>query len=419
MIRLSIILALLLAALSVAACSGGYSFGASDTGDYRYNQRGASTAPASPEGHSRYIVVLKAGTPDVARTARALAGAYGANPGHVYTHALRGFSVTLPGRAAAAMAGNPQVAYIEPDLRTGAVGKPDRPPGKPPKDPPDEPPSGDEIPWGVDRIDAELNAGAKGAGVSVAVLDTGIDTDHPDLAANYKGGYDFANNDSSPEDDNGHGTHVSGIIAADDNAAGIVGVAPDAGIVAVKVLDSAGSGYLSWLIAGLDWVVQNQSAYGIKVANMSLTAYGTSDALHTAVQAAYSAGVTMSAAAGNDRMDAYYFIPASYDEVICVTALEPNNRFARYSNCGSLVDLIAPGSSVKSTWPGGGFAILSGTSMAAPHVAGAAALYLDDHTGTPAQVMQALINAGELPRRGKWRGDPDGIGEPLVDAETL
>jgi subtilisin family serine protease len=355
---------------------------------------------------------------DIPGAAKGIAASFGVTVDRTYSYALKGFAAKLPPQALAGISNNPLVDYVEPDIILHASGKPENPPGKPDK-PPKPPPSDEEIPWGVDRIDAEKNIGPKGLAVTVAVLDTGIDTDHPELAANYKGGYDFVNSDGSPEDDAGHGTHVSGIIAADDNESGIVGVAPDAGIVAVKVLDSAGSGAISWIIAGIDWVIANKDGYSIEVANMSFGGYGTSDALHTAIQNLYNAGVTIAVSAGNSRMDASYFIPAAYPEVLCTTALTKNGKFASYSNYGSVVDLIAPGSDVKSTYLGGGFAIMSGTSMAAPHVAGSAALWLDDHSGTPAQVMEAIINAGEAPKRGKWPGDPDGIGEPLVDAETL
>jgi len=395
-------------------CSGGSTFQVSENGFYGHSQRDTSTAPNG----DRYIIVLKDTVVDVPGAAKGIAAPFGATVERTYSHAIKGFAAKLPAQALAGISNNPLVDYIEPDITLSACPKPPSPPGKPPKDP-DDPPGDEEVPWGIDRIDADKNTGAKGLGITVAVLDTGIDTDHPELAANYKGGYDFVNGDSSPEDDAGHGTHVSGIIAADDNGSGIIGVAPDAGIVAVKVLDSSGSGAISWIIDGIDWVIANKDAYDIEVANMSFGGYGTSDALHTAIQNLYNAGVAIAVSAGNSRMDASYFIPAAYPEVLCTTALTKNNKFASYSNFGSVVDLIAPGSDVKSTWLNGGFNTISGTSMAAPHAAGAAALWLDDHSGTPAQVMDAIISAGEAPKRGKWAGDPDGIGEPLVDAETL
>ncbi len=411
--RLLALTAVVMLSAVLWSCSGGYTFQVSENGFYGHSQRDTSAAPNG----DRYIIVLKDTVVDVPGAAKGIAAPFGATVERTYSHAIKGFAAKLPPQALAGISNNPLVDYIEPDMVLYAADKPDNPgkPDKPPKPPPDD----GELQWGVDRIDADKNTGIKGAGVAVAILDTGIDTDHPDLAINYIGGYDFVNDDDSPEDDNGHGTHVAGIVAADDNEAGVVGVAPDAEIVAVKVLDSSGSGAISWIIDGIDWVIANKDSYSIEVANMSFGGYGTSDALHTAIQNLYNAGVTIAVSAGNSRMDASYFIPAAYAEVLCTTALAKNNKFASYSNFGSVVDLIAPGSDVKSTWLNGGFNTISGTSMAAPHVAGAAALYLDDHSGTPAQVMEAIINAGEAPKRGKWAGDPDGIGEPLVDAETL
>jgi subtilisin family serine protease len=404
----------------VWGCSGGSSFQVSENGYSSLTQRDLSAAPES----GRYIVVLKDNVVDVPGAAKGITRPFGVTVDRTYSHALKGFAVKLPPQALAGIGNNPLVDYIEPDIVLHACGfengsgfgKPDKP-GKPPKPPDDpDPPEGDEVPWGVDRIDADLNAGAKGAGVTVAVLDTGIDTDHSELAADYKGGYDFVNNDGSPEDDAGHGTHVSGIIAADDNESGIVGVAPDAGLVAVKVLNRRGSGYLSWIIDGINWVIANKDAYDIEVANMSFGGPGTSDALHTAIQNLYNAGVTIAVSAGNDGTNAAYFIPASYDEVICVSAIDGSDNFAYFSNWGETIELTAPGVSINSCWLRGRYKAMSGTSMSSPHVAGAAALWLDDHSGTPQQVMDALIAAGEP---GPWPGDPDGIAEPLVDAETL
>ena len=398
-------------------CSGGSTFQVSENGYSSLTQRDLSAAPES----GRYIVVLKDGVVDVPGAARGIAAAFGATVDRTYSHALKGFAVKLPSQALAGIRNNPLVDYIEPDIvlyacgfeNGSGYGKPDNP-GRPPEPP--DPPEGEEVPWGVDRIDADLNTGAKGLGVTVAVLDTGIDTDHPELAPNYRGGYNAVKLDKAPEDDAGHGTHVSGIIAADDNESGIVGVAPDAGLVAVKVLDRRGNGYLSWIIGGINWVIANKDAYDIEVANMSFGGYGSSDALHAAIQNLYDAGVTIAVSAGNEGMNASYFIPAGYDEVICVSAIDSNDNFASFSNWGETIELTAPGVSIKSCWLRGGYKIASGTSMSAPHVAGAAALWLDNHSGTPDQVRDALIASGEP---GPWPGDPDGIPEPLVDAETL
>lgn len=399
-------LAILLLTFAFASCSGGFSFDASQYERTSYTEHSASTLPSAEVVPGKYVVVLKETVVDVRGTVASIASTFGIRPKYVYTYALKGFSASIPEKAIPAIKRNPLVSYVEPVIILYAFPKPGGG-------------GGGELQWGVDRIDAEKNTGPKGAGVNVAVFDTGIDTDHPDLAVNYKGGYDFVNNDNLPEDDNGHGTHVSGIIAADNNGIGVIGVAPDAGIVAIKVLDASGSGSLDDIIAGIDWAIANKSAYDIEVANFSLGGYGTSDAFHTAITNLYNAGVVIAAAAGNSKTWAEYFIPASYPEVLCVTALAKRDKFASYSNYGYVVDLIAPGDSIKSTYLNGTYATLSGTSMAAPHVAGSAALWLDDHSGTPAEVMNALISAGEPAPNGKWPGDPDGVGEPLVDAEYL
>ena len=396
----------LLAMLAIASCSGSFTYDGGSYNRLSYTEREVSTAPTPEAIPGKYIVVLKDTVTNVPSAVASVSISAGIQPERVYKYALKGFSASIPHNALSGVRRNPLVSYVEPDIIFRAVAKPGGG-------------GSGELQWGVDRIDADKNTGPKGAGVNVAVFDTGIDTDHPDLAVNYKGGYDFVNNDPSPEDDNGHGTHVSGIIAADDNGIGVVGVAPDAGIVALKVLDASGSGSLSTIIAGIDWVISNKNTFDIEVANFSLGAYGSSDAFHTAIVNLYNAGVTISAAAGNSKTWAEYFIPASYPEVLCVTALAPGDKFASYSNYGYVVDLIAPGSSIKSTWLNGGYSTLSGTSMSAPHVAGSAALWLDSHTGSPSDVMNALISTGEYPRKGKWPGDPDGVTEPLVDAETL
>ncbi len=410
------VLTLVIAMVFVASCSGGVNYHASQYDMNSYSERNVSALPPA----DRYIVVFKDTVTNVADATRQVTAPIGVAPERTFTYAIKGFSATIPANAIPGIEKNPLVDYVEPDIVLYAAPKPDNPGGGKGGGKGGGGGGGSsELQWGVDRIDADKNSGPKGAGVNVVVFDTGIDTDHPDLAANYKGGYDFVNNDNSPEDDNGHGTHVSGIIAADDNGTGVIGVAPDAGIVAVKVLNAGGSGEISDIIAGIDWAIANKSAYDIEVANFSLGGYGESDAFHTAIMNLYNAGVTIAAAAGNDKWWAEYFIPASYPEVLCVSALAPGDKFASFSNYGYVVDLIAPGQDIKSTWVGGGYVTISGTSMAAPHVAGSAALWLDSHIGSPSDVMNALITAGEAPKRGKWPGDPDGVAEPLVDAENL
>jgi subtilisin family serine protease len=232
--------------------------------------------------------------------------------------------------------------------------------------------------WGVKRIGAGLvhDGGNKGAGVRVAVLDTGIAYDHPDLDANYHGGYDFVNGDGDPYDDHYHGTHVAGSLAAEDDGAWVVGVAPEAWLYALKVLDSSGNGYFSDIIAALEWAVDNN----IQVTNNS---YGSRSNPGGVVQAAfdnaYAAGIVHVAAAGNEgncggKQNSVDW-PASYSSVISVAATDWDDQRPCFSSTGPDVELAAPGVSILSTVPGG-YAYASGTSMASPHAAGAAALVI-------------------------------------------
>lgn len=403
------LLLLFVFAISLIACSSSTTVPSSAT-------KGTSATSAATSGGARYIVVLKSGATAV--DASVLGTSLAARPDQSYSHVFAGFAGVLSPAEVKRLSADPHVAYVEPDLIVQAVapggsGKPGG--GTPPPQ---------VIGWGVDRIDAEKNLGAGGAGVTVAVIDTGIDLDHPDLA-NADGssavidGANFVRSGYPPDDDNGHGSHVAGIIAARDNTIGYVGVAPKSSLAAVKVLDRRGSGYLSWVIAGIDWVAANAAADNIKVANMSLSARGDSQAMYDAIAAATAAGVTFVVAASNESTNANQYIPAKYDNVICVSALTPTNTFASYSNYGAVVDLIAPGSSVPSLWKSGGYNTISGTSMASPHVAGSAALWFDNHSGGFADAYTALTGSGEAAPPSGWQGDPDGIPEPLVDAQNL
>ena len=247
--------------------------------------------------------------------------------------------------------------------------------------------------WNIDQIDAEISwVISTGDPVKVGVIDTGIDLKHPDLQANIKGGYNAINPLKSPNDDNGHGTHVAGIIAALNNSIGVVGVGPNIDLYAIKVLNASGSGYLSDVIEGLDWAVTN----GMQVVNMSLGTSQDVQSFHDAILNAYDAGITIVAAAGNSGGAVVF--PAAYPEVIAVSATDQNNQIASFSSRGPEVDLAAPGVNIYSTYKGQSYTTLSGTSMAAPHVSGAAALIIDtkkcdlnlDGICTPAEVQQRL-----------------------------
>jgi len=239
----------------------------------------------------------------------------------------------------------------------------------PSKRPPSQPTQ--TIPWGISRIKApDAWALSTGRGIDVAILDTGIQLDHPDLQANIKGGINIINPRKTPNDDNGHGTHVAGIVGAIDNGIGVVGVAPQANLYAVKVLNAAGSGWLSDIIEGLEWCINT----GMDVVNMSFGASSDSDIFHETIINAYNSGIVLVAAAGNEGGPVLY--PAAYEEVIAVAASDNNDQIPSWSNSGPEMDLTAPGVNIYSTYKGSTYKTLSGTSMASPHVAGTVALVL-------------------------------------------
>ncbi len=278
-------------------------------------------------------------------------------------------AVLLPPQAAVELARANGVLRVDDDVIVNALGRVEIS-AKGAKPAPVQPVQ--SLPWGVDKINAELVWDTTaGAGVKVAVVDTGIDLAHPDLAANIKGGYNAIYPTKPANDDNGHGTHVAGTIAALNNTIGVVGVGPQIDLYAVKVLDRRGSGYLSDIIEGLDWAVAN----GIQVVNMSLGTSSNVQSFHDAVIRAKAAGVTLVAAAGNDSGGSAGY-PAAYPEVIAVSATDAANVIASFSSVGPEVDLAAPGVNIFSTYKGQTYKILSGTSMASPHVAGVVALVL-------------------------------------------
>jgi subtilisin len=260
-----------------------------------------------------------------------------------------------------------------------------------------------KLPWGVDRVEADLVwPVTTGDPVKVAVVDTGIDTSHPDLSANVKGGYSAVSYTRSFSDDNGHGTHVAGTIAAANNTIGVVGVAPNADLYAVKVLDKNGSGYVSDIIKGIQWSVSN----GVNVINMSLGSSTYSLAFDTACQQAIASGVTIVAAAGNSGPSlGTVGYPAKFAGVIGVSATDSSNVIASFSSRGDGVDIAAPGVSIYSTYRGSTYATLSGTSMASPHVAGVVAL-----------VLTTPVGSDDLDADGSW--DPAEVQNRLTRTAT-
>ncbi len=323
----------------------------------------------------------------------------------------------------------PEIIRIEDDLRlnwlNGQAAGPDLPslgavmetlkskdaaPGapKPPSIPRASEPN---IPWGISRVNApKAWAAGKGAGVKVAVIDTGIDATHPDLAANVAGGWSAIQPGGSWADDNNHGTHVSGTIAAVTPSTGIVGVAPQARLYGVKVLDAWGSGTFSDVIAGIDWAATNK----MQVVNMSLGASTTTESLHEAVKRAAAAGVTIVCAAGNSGGSVGW--PAAYPETIAVSASDSGDRLASFSSRGPEVAFIAPGVDVLSSVPGGGYDSYSGTSMASPHVAGLAALKIGRTPGLKPEDVRKAFAAAATPLKDLTR-EQQGAG--MIDAAKL
>jgi subtilisin family serine protease len=367
----------------------------------------------------RYIVVLKAGA-----STSAVAARHGLAPDVVYSVALNGFAGAFPAERVMKLMQDSQVDWVEED-QVVTIGAQTLQPG-------------------INRIDAELNAtvvaartAGAGVNVDIAIIDTGIDLTHPDL--NVVKNVSFVTSNKTGNDDNGHGTHCAGIAAARDNTVGVVGVAPGARLWAVKVLDRNGSGTMSNVIKGVDYVTAN--AAFIEAANMSLGG-GNSDALNLAIANSVAKGVVYAVAAGNSAVDAANSSPANSPVVLCVSAMVDtdgipggfgpatsygaDDTFASFSNFGAVVDIAAPGVNVYSTYKGGAYATMSGTSMASPHVTGAVALYLATHakptnaTGVAA-VRSAIISAA-LPQGGTggFTGDTkDSSREPLVYAKNL
>jgi subtilisin len=244
-------------------------------------------------------------------------------------------------------------------------------------------PLAETIPAGVQQVNAPQSWGySQGKGIRVSVVDTGIDFTHPDLRPNYVGGTSFVPGAATPMDDHGHGTHCAGTIAAAVDGSNVVGVAPQASLYAVKVLDRNGSGQFSWIIAGIDWCIQN----AMHVVSMSLGGPSAPTALETMCNTAWSKGLLLVAAAGNSQQQnpvppaaSNVGYPGKYRNVIAVSAIDSANVIAPFSSRGPEVDVCAPGVTVLSDKLGGGTTVLSGTSMACPHVAGVAALAWGSH----------------------------------------
>ena len=333
----------------------------------------ASAAQDDSEG--TYIIVLKSAN-DIDGKEKQIAQ-MGGRTEKRFTNAINGLSVKIKHKDANQLRSEPNVLAVELDQPMFALDTQTPTPS-----------------WGLDRTDQRalplsnsFTASAYGAGVDVYVVDTGVSTTHTDFSGRLRSGFSAINDGRGSNDCNGHGTHVAG------TAAGTTyGVAKAASIIPVRVLDCAGSGTNTGVIAGLDWVIANHNAGVPAVANMSLGG-GASFALDTAVQNAINDGVVMAVAAGNSNANACNYSPARAANAITVGATERTDVRASYSNFGTCLDIFAPGSGITSAWIGGTSATnsISGTSMASPHVAGVAAVLLDRYpTSTPADITSML-----------------------------
>ncbi|GAA1293395.1 S8 family peptidase [Saccharothrix xinjiangensis] len=327
---------------------------------------GATAVPDS------YVVVLDQGV-----AAASVVDAHGGLIRDVWSHALNGFAVTATPQQAAKIAGDPRVAFVQQDVEVTATATQSPTPS-----------------WGLDRVDQRnlpldnsYTYPGTASNVTAYIIDTGIRTTHSDFGGRAVWGANTSG-DGNDSDCNGHGTHVAGTVGGAAH-----GVAKGVRLVAVKVLNCAGSGTTAGVIAGVDWVTANRS--GPSVANMSLGG-GAQAALDAAVANSIAAGITYAVASGNSNADACGFSPARVPTALTVNASDRNDARASFSNWGTCTDLYAPGVGITSAWSTGDTATntISGTSMAAPHVAGAAALHLSANPGaTPAQVGAALVTA--------------------------
>lgn len=344
-----------------------------------------ATAPASPaEGRilgadraealpGRYIVALDDAPSIAAGTAAAgLVAEHGGTVRTVYSTAFKGFALKATAAQARKLAAEPGVRYVQADAEVRATGTQPNPPS-----------------WGLDRVDGVKDSSYaypnEGEGVTAYIVDTGLYRQHTDFEGRASSGYDFIDNDADSADCHGHGTHVAGTVGGKSH-----GVAKKAKLVGVRVLNCQGSGSTSQIVAGMDWVARN--AQKPAVANMSLGG-GSDQAMDDAVQGAINAGIPVAVAAGNDNRDACNTSPARLPAAITLGSTDSNDGRSGFSNYGRCLDLFAPGGSIVSTRMGGGTQTMSGTSMASPHAAGAAAIHLSAHpNATPQQVRDALVD---------------------------
>jgi subtilisin family serine protease len=322
-----------------------------------------------------YIVVLEDAVSDPEQVADEHRRRYGVQKKLVYEHAIKGYAAVIPSNRVDDVRGDSDVDYVERDGTMRIVAQ--------------------TLPWGINRIDADLSSTRAGDGsgaignVSAYIIDTGVDRGHSDL--NVTGHVNFAGGPN--RDCHGHGTHVAGTVAARDNAQDVVGAAPGAQLIGVKVLGCSGSGSTSGVIKGVDWVTANASKPA--VANMSLGG-GPSTALDDAVKKSANSGVFYALAAGNEGDSACNHSPSragTHGGVATTAATDSSDQDPSWSNSGSCVDIWAPGVSILSTRKGGGTTTLSGTSMASPHVGGTGVLYLSSNTSASASSVESALKS--------------------------
>ncbi|WP_238010321.1 S8 family serine peptidase [Dactylosporangium sp. AC04546] len=371
------------AALVAALVAGGVAGGVAGLGAPAVAAPAEGTVLGAGEQgaiRDRYIVVFKDGVDPTATAATAskLATRFGGKVRRAFSRSLSGFSAQLTERQAKRLAASPLVEYVQQDKTVRLAD------------------TQYSAPWGLDRIDQATRPlsgtytySTVAANVTAYVLDTGIRTTHSEFGGRARSGYDFVDNDTDASDCHGHGTHVAGTIGGST-----YGVAKQAQLVAVRVLDCAGSGSYDGIIAGIDWVTAN--AQKPAVVNMSLGG-GASVLLDQAVRSSIASGVTYVVAAGNSNVDACTVSPARTAEAITVGATDATDTRASFSNYGSCLDIFAPGVAITSAGKASdsATAVMSGTSMASPHVAGVAALYLATYpSASPAVVRDAVIGNG-------------------------